>query len=61
MEFDLISFTLLPTIEVYNRCRKRNLICIANFFNISIPKEANKQVIKEEIFGKLVEAGILAP
>ncbi len=31
MEFDLISFTLTPTIEVFNRCRKRDLLMIADF------------------------------
>lgn len=60
MEFDLILFTLLPTVEVYDRCCKKDLISIADFFNISIPKEVSKQVIKEELFGELVEAGILA-
>ncbi len=29
------------------------------FFNITVVREAIKQVIKEELYGKLVEAGIL--
>lgn len=32
MEFDLIKFTLSPTTEVFERCRKADLILIANFF-----------------------------
>lgn len=60
MEFDLISFTLLPTLEGYNRCRKKDLVSIADFFNINISRESTKQVIKEELFGELVKAGILA-
>ncbi len=59
MEFDLISFTLTPTIEVFNRCRKRDLLMIADFFNINVPREATKQVVKEELYDKLVNEGIL--
>lgn len=54
MDFDLISFTLSPTIEEFNHCRKRDLLLIADFFNIEIPREAIKQVIKDELFEKLV-------
>lgn len=61
MEFDLISFTLYPSWEVYNRCRKKDLIQIADFYNIIIPKESSKQVIKEELFGELVKIGVLVP
>lgn len=61
MEFDLVSFTLYPSWEVYNRCRKKDLIEIADFFHINIPKEASKQVIKEELFGELVKVGVLVP
>ncbi len=57
MEFDLISFTLLPTLEVYNRCRKNIFSSIADFINISY--ELTKQDIKEQLFGELVKAGIL--
>lgn len=59
MEFDLISFTLAPTIEVFNRCRKKDLLLIADFFRIDISKEASKQVIKDELFDKLVNDRIL--
>ncbi len=55
----MISFTLTPTIEVFNRCRKRDLLMIADFFNINVPREATKQVVKEELYDKLVNEGIL--
>jgi len=60
MEFDLVSFTLAPTFEVFNRCKKKELIQIAEFFNVLIVKEATKQVIKETLYDKLLSDGILA-
>lgn len=59
MEFDLISFTLAPTTEVFNRCKKSELLMIADFFRINVPREATKQVMKEELYDKLVNEGIL--
>lgn len=59
MEFDLISFTLAPSFEVFNRCKKKDLIQIAEFFNIVISSSATKQVIKEKLYDKLVSDGIL--
>lgn len=59
MEFDLVKFTLSPTVEEFDRCRKKDLIVIAEFFNIPVSKEAKKQCIKDELYRKLVQAGIL--
>lgn len=59
MEFDLIKFTLSPTLEEFDRCRKKDLIVIAEFFNVLISKEQRKHLIKDELYGKLVEMGIL--
>ncbi len=39
MEFDLIKFTLSPTLEEFDRCRKKEGIIIAEFYNITVPKE----------------------
>ncbi len=55
----MTAFTLFPTTKVFDHCRKKDLVSIADFFNITVAKEATK-VIKEELYGKLVEAGILA-
>lgn len=60
MEFDLTAFTLSPTTEVFERCRKKDLLAIADFFSIRVTREATKQVIKKELYDKLVEDGILA-
>ncbi len=59
MEFDLISFTLSPSLEVFEKCRKKDLVLIAEFFNIVVPREATKRVIKDLLFKKLVEEGVL--
>lgn len=59
MEFDLISFTLVPTNEVFNRCKKSELLMIADFFRFNVPREATRKVIKEERYDKLVNEGIL--
>ncbi len=58
MEFDLLAFTLAPTTEVFNRCRKKDLL-IADFFHVSMSRDATKRVIKEELYNELVSTGIL--
>lgn len=58
MEFDL-EFTLAPSTDVYNRCRKRDLLLIADFFNVTVPGNATKQVIKDALYIELVSRGIL--
>lgn len=59
MDFDLTKFTLSPTLKEFERCRKRDLIQIAEFYKVTVLKEAKKQVIKDELYGRLVENGIL--
>lgn len=36
MEFDLITFTLMPTAEVSERCRKKDLLAVADRAGLSI-------------------------
>ncbi len=59
MEFDLIALTLHPTTEVFEHCRKVDLLLIADFFDISVPREASKRTIKQVLRDRLVETGIL--
>ncbi len=59
MEFDLLAFTLAPTTEVFNQCRKKDLLLIADFFRVSMSRDATKKVIKEELYNELVSTGIL--
>lgn len=59
MEFDLVTFSLSPMLEEFDKCRKKDLISIAEFFIVLVSKEAKKQVIKYELYEKLAEVGIL--
>lgn len=45
--------------EEFDSCRNKDLILIAEFINISVPKEAKKQVIKDKLYKKLVENSLL--
>ncbi len=59
MDFDLISFTLCPTVEVFNKCRKNDLLQVADFFSIPVFRDASKRIIKTELQKVLVDQGIL--
>lgn len=59
MEFDLTAFTLAPSIEVFNKCRKNDLLLIADFFEIDVSKKAAKRVIRKELLCELVKTGIM--
>lgn len=59
MEFDLTAFTLAPTLEVHNKCRKQDLLVMADFFSITVPRETAKRVITDKLYTELVTAGIL--
>ncbi len=43
MEFDLVKFTLSPTLEEFDKCRKKDLISIEGFFNVFVPQEASNK------------------
>ncbi len=48
----------LVTIEEFNRCRKKDLLELADFYNITLTsRNAKKSVVKDELCRKLVEAG----
>lgn len=59
MAFELVSFTLCPTVEVFDKCRKDDLLQVADFFNISVSRHVSKRLIKAELQKVLVEQGIL--
>ncbi|XP_072557069.1 uncharacterized protein [Paramormyrops kingsleyae] len=58
-QFDLVAFTLYPTLEQFDVCRKDDLLQIADFFNILVPAEASKRVVKQILLDELVQQGIL--
>ncbi|KAL3968224.1 ATP-binding cassette, subfamily A (ABC1), member 1 [Sarotherodon galilaeus] len=58
MEFKLEDFTLSPTEEKLDRCKKDDLILIANFFDVTVPLNAKKKELKELLCVKLLERGL---
>lgn len=54
MEFDLTAFTLAPSTEQFDRCRKDDLFKIADFFKIEIPRYSSKQAVKKFLYNELV-------
>ncbi|XP_039460221.1 uncharacterized protein LOC120435199 [Oreochromis aureus] len=58
MEFKLEDFTLGPTEEKLDRCKKDDLILIANFFDVTVPLNAKKKELKELLCIELHERGL---
>lgn len=59
MKFDLIAFTLSPSTEQFNRCRKDDLFKIAEFFKIVVPHRALKIELKKILYQELIIQRIL--
>ncbi|GAA6088267.1 hexokinase-2 isoform X1 [Tachysurus ichikawai] len=59
MAFDLLTFMLCPSLEDFNRCRKDDLLLIADFFNLSVCQTASKKVVKAELYEALVAQQVL--
>ncbi len=57
MAFILQSFVDNPSLEVIEKCRKDELLIIANRFQITIPKQSLKRKIKAELIDRLSEFG----
>lgn len=57
--FSLEVFLANPTIEQIDRCRKDDLILIANHFSITLSKQLLKRELKALIVGELAEQDIL--
>lgn len=59
MDFDLTAFTLSPSTEQFDRCRKDDLFRIAEFFKIVVPHKASKKELKDALYKELVSQRIL--
>ncbi len=57
--FDLQSFIDNPTLDKFDRCRKDDLLKIAEHYGISVVRQALKKTIKGVILQKLVELDVL--
>lgn len=55
MEFKLEDFTISPTEDKLNRCKKDDLILIANFFDVPVPLDVKRKELKELVCAKLCE------
>ncbi len=60
MAFNLQSFVDNPSLEVIEKCRKDELLMIANHFQITISKQSLKRKIKAELIDRLSEFGFLS-
>ncbi|XP_048035833.1 uncharacterized protein LOC125261281 [Megalobrama amblycephala] len=60
MAFNLQSFVNNPSLEVIEKCRKDELLIIANHFQIAIPKQTLKKKIKAELIDCLIDSGVLS-
>ncbi len=60
MAFNLQSFIDNPSLEVIEKCRKDELLMIANHFQITISKQSLKRKIKAELIDRLSEFGFLS-
>lgn len=58
-KFELDNFTLAPTEEKFEKCRKDDLLLIADFFYIVVPRNALKREIKDVLHMELVKQKIL--
>lgn len=59
MAFDLIKFTLCPSLEDFDRCRKDELLLIGDFFDVALPRTASEKVVKAALYEALVDQQIL--
>lgn len=59
MEFKLEDFGESPTLELFNRCTKDNLLLIVDHFGVPLSKQIRKQEMKVGVYAVLVDKGIL--
>ncbi|KAL0153990.1 hypothetical protein M9458_050705, partial [Cirrhinus mrigala] len=58
-KFELDKFVVAPTEEQFEQCRKDDLMLIADFYNIELPRSALKREIKEILHTELVKQKVL--
>lgn len=54
MEFSIEAFRISPTLQALEKCRKSDLLLVASFYYISVPKAGTKREIRETLCEKLV-------
>lgn len=58
-KFELEKFAITPTEEKFEKCRKDDLLLIADFSDIVVPGNALKREVKEALHTELVKQRIL--
>ena len=59
MEFNLDDFVKQPSLDVFHKCTKDNLIDIADHYNIKVLSTKAKKAVKPELWAALFDKGIL--
>lgn len=59
MEFSLDEFVAGPSFAKIEKCKKKDLLMVANCYNVQVPYSANKGEIKRLLCAELVEQGII--
>ncbi len=54
-KFELDKFAIAPTEKQFEQCRKDDLLLIADFYDIAVPRSALKREIKEALHTELVK------
>lgn len=57
--FDLKTFIDNPTVELFDKCRKDDLLAIASHFQIPVARQSLKKEIKNVVWNRLLELKIL--
>ncbi|XP_013856586.1 uncharacterized protein LOC106512535, partial [Austrofundulus limnaeus] len=61
MEFSLDDFVLSPTLDKLEKCKKADLLIVANHFGVEVSYSARKADLKQTLCDQLVEKGVLSP
>ena len=59
MEFSLDEFVVSPAFAKLEKCRKADLLIVANCYNVQVQYSARKAELKQLICAELVEQGVL--
>lgn len=61
MDFKLSNFVEKPTLDLFNRCTKEQLVEIDDHFKIDVSKQLRKPEFKSELWSALTAIEVLPP
>ncbi|KAG7471602.1 hypothetical protein JOB18_022732 [Solea senegalensis] len=59
MEFSLDEFVISPSLAKLEKCKKADLLIVASCYNVHVPYSIRKAELKQLLWSKLVEQGVL--